>query len=197
MDRNSLSGAWGVAVIASMLIAPVIALGQGEAECGAKSGLDKTRCLAEQGSAAAQNNLGLMYDTGQGVPRDDATAVEWYRKAAERGYAVAQSNLGFMYDTGQGVPQDDATAVEWFRKAAEQGDAEAQHNLGVMYAEGLGVPQDYVKAHMWANLAASRLPPGDKRKNAVNNLNVVEARMTPEQIAEAQRLAREWKPATE
>ena len=83
----------------------------------------QTRILAEQGNASAQFNLGKMYEFGQGVPQDDAKAVEWYRKAAEQGYASAQKNLGVMYEFGQGVPQDDTKAVEWYRKAAEQGYA--------------------------------------------------------------------------
>jgi len=65
-----------------------------------------------------------------------------------------------------------------------QGYAEAQYNLGLMYHKGQGVPQNYVQAHMWSNLAASQLT-GSDRKRAVEN----RAR-----IAEAQRLAREWKP---
>ena len=84
------------------------------------------KTLAEQGNAKAQLALGLMYELGRGVPRDDAEAVKWYRKAAEQGYARAQNNLGLMYGEGQGVPQDYAEAVKWYRKAAEQGRAKAQ-----------------------------------------------------------------------
>jgi hypothetical protein len=97
-----------------------------------------------------------------------------------------------MYDKGQGIPQDYAEAAKWYRKAAEQGVAVAQHNLGFMYDKGEGVPQDYVQAHMWYNLAASRLPPGTDRDKAVKDRDVFAKRMTPAQIAEAQRLAREW-----
>jgi hypothetical protein len=100
------------------------------------------RPLADQGVAAAQSNLGLMYDKGQGVPQDYAEAMKWYRKAAEQGFAVAQSNLGLMYYKGQGVPQDYAEAMKWYRKAADQGHAAAQSDLGFMYANGLGVPRD-------------------------------------------------------
>ena len=150
--------------------------------------------LAEQGDAEAQFNLGLMYRKGLGVPRHYAEAMKWYRKAAEQGDAQAQYNLGFMYDIGLGVPEDYAEAVKWFRKAAEQGNAKAQTYLGFMYHEGQGVTQDYVQAHMWYNLAASRLPPGEDRDNAVKNRDIVTKRMTPAQISEAEKLAREWKP---
>ncbi len=76
-----------------------------------------------------------------------------------------------------------------YRKAADQGIAEAQVNLGTMYNDGYGVPQDYVQAHMWYNLAAARgLKIGRK------NRDLLAEKMTPAQIVEARRLAREWKP---
>ncbi len=195
--------------------------------------------LAEQGDAQAQHNLGMMYESGQGVPKDDNKAVEWYRKAAEQGHANAQYsldsmqengqgvlqdntkafkdgeaaaqrgdyatalqlwrplaeqgharaqvNLGHMYSKGRGVPLDDAEAVKWYRIAAEQGDARAQRNLGLMYAIGRGVPQDYVSGHMWSNLAAAQDYEGARK-----SLDMVARDMTPDQITEAQRMAREW-----
>ena len=88
-----------------------------------------TQKLAEQGDSYAQISLGIMYSKGQEVPKDDAKAVEWYRKAAEQGNAYGQVSLGTMYDMGRGVPRDTAKAVEWYRKAAEQGNAEAQSML--------------------------------------------------------------------
>ncbi len=112
------------------------------------------------------------------------------RAAAEQGDAKVQYNLGVMYATGRGVPQDDAEAAKWYRRAAEQGYASAQHNLGIMYANGKGVPQDYTLAHMWFNLAGVS---GDKK--AAENRNRVAKNMTPAQVAEAQRLAREWTAA--
>jgi hypothetical protein len=85
---------------------------------------------AESGNAEAQNLLGVMYDTGEGVAEDDAEAVKWYRKAAEQGHEDAQFILGVAYVTGEGVAENDAEAAKWFRKAAEQGHAEAQYTLG-------------------------------------------------------------------
>ena len=149
------------------------------------------RLAAEQGQAPAQSNLGVMYATGQGVPQDYAEAVKWLRLAAEQGHAQAQHNLGFMYDSGQGVPQNDAEAMKWYRLAAEQGHADAQYNLGVMYRDGQGIPQDYVQALMWFNLAAS------EQATAVQGRDLAASKMTPAQIAEAQRLAREWKPKSQ
>ena len=80
------------------------------------------------------------------------------------------------------------------RKAAEQGNALGQVNLGTMYDHGHGVPQDYVQSHMWYNLAASHAEDAATREMAVKNRGDVAAKMTPDQIAEAQRMASEWKP---
>jgi TPR repeat protein len=121
---------------------------------------------------------------------DWATAMlGWYRKAAEQGHAAAQSDLAAMYAKGLGVRQDYTEAMKWVLKAAEQGDADAQHNLGIMYGRGEGVPRDDVRAHMWFNLAAA-----NGNKDAIAKRNQVARSMTPAQIIEAQRLAREWKP---
>ena len=87
------------------------------------------------------------------------------------------------------MPQDYAEAAKWNRRAAEQGLANAQYNLGLMYNNGQGVPQDYVQAHMWSTLAAAQGYEGAK-----NTRDYLAKRMTSEQIAEARRLAREWKP---
>ena len=116
-------------------------------------------------------------------------ARQWYSKAAEQGGAVAQERLGFQYANGLGVTQDHAAAASWYRKAADQGYANAQASLGLMYVFGLGVPQDHVTAHMWFNLAAAK-----GNRDAERDRDNIAAQMTPEQIAEAQRLAREWKP---
>ncbi len=150
--------------------------------------------LMAHANVEVQYNLGVMYERGQGATRDYAEAVGWWRKAAAQGHAKAQFNLGIMYGNGRGVPQDYAKAVGWWRKAAEQGNAKAQNNLGLMYGKGQGVPQDYAQAHMWYNLAASTSPPGKDRDRAVKNRDIVAKRMTPVQISEAQKLAREWKP---
>lgn len=159
--------------------------------------LTATRRAAEQGNVAAQNALGVMYQRGQGVAQDYAEAMRWYRRAADQGDDAAQFNLGGMYDDGEGVTQDYAEAVKWYRRAAEQGNAWAQDNLGAMYASGRGVSTDYVQAHKWFNLAASRKRSGAGRDMSVGNRDSVAKRMTPAQIAEAQRLAREWAPKPE
>jgi uncharacterized protein len=147
------------------------------------------------GGAAA----GPLEDAWAAYRRGDyATALQLWRPRATQGVALAQNNLGLMYYDGQGVPQDYREAAKWYRLAAEQGNATAQSNLGSMYYSGEGVPQDYVQAYMWVSLAASRFPPSatEDREEAARNRDVVASKMTPAQIAEAQRLAREWKPKT-
>ncbi len=134
-----------------------------------------------------------MYGEGRAVPQEYAEAVKWYRRAAEQGDARAQNNLGIMYDECRGVPQDDAEALKWYRRAAEQGHALAQSQLGVMYGNGRGVPQDYVQAHLWFNLSAAH----GNDDTARENRELVAEKMTSAQIAEAEKLAREWKPKKE
>ncbi len=132
-----------------------------------------------------------VHITGEGVPQDNVEALSWFRRAAEQGKAGAQYNLGVMYASGEDVPQDYVEALAWYRRAAEQGHASAQFGLGVMYATGEGVPQDNVEAHMWLNLAASRSS-GEQRERTVTTRDAVAERMTPADLGEAQRRAREW-----
>ncbi len=94
--------------------------------------LAATQKSAEQGDAVAQLILGLMYESGRGVPQHDRQAAAWFRKAAEQGHADAQVKLGRMYEEARGVPQDYSQAMAWYRKAAEQGQDVAQFLLGTM-----------------------------------------------------------------
>jgi len=87
--------------------------------------------------------------------------------------------------------RDYATAVRIIRPLAEQGDARAQYTLGVFYDNGLGVPQDRVTSYMWFDLSAAQ-----GKEGAAAFRDLIARRMTPAQIAEAQKLAREKKPAT-
>jgi len=114
----------------------------------------ETKRKAETGDADAQNTLGVMYQSGEGVPKDAVKAVEWYQKAASQGNARAQVNLGSMYNSGEGVPKDAVKAVEWYQKAAAQGNVDAQFNLGLVYHSGDGVPKDTDKAAEWYQKAA-------------------------------------------
>ena len=123
------------------------------------------------------------------MPQNDAEAVKWYRLAADQKHASAQNGLGVMYADGRGVPQNHSEAVKWYRLAADQGLAVAQFKLGGRYADGLGVPQNDVLAHMWFNLASAR-----RISDAQKDRDRLASKMPPAQIAEAQRLAAQWKP---
>ena len=138
----------------------------------------------EQNLAMAQNNLGVRYDNGDGVAKDPVEAVKWYRRAAEQNLAMAQYNLGVCYDQGEAVAKDPVEAAKWYRKAAEQNFAKAQYNLGVCYDNGEGVAKDYVEAYKWRLLAARQ-----GNEDAKKTMNMLENKMTPEQIAEGQKLA--------
>ena len=152
------------------------------------------RKAADQGAPLAQLSLGMMYHAGEGVPQDYSKAAEWLRKAADQGNSEAQHALAVLYDNGRGVPKDSTQAALWYLKAAEQGDVEAQHSIGTDYYLGDGVPQDYVQAHMWFNVAASRAKDAELRNKMTEFRDLTAARMTPAQIAEAQKMASEWKP---
>ncbi len=125
-------------------------------------------------------------------PDANADEIAELRARAEQGNARAQFNLGNMYNGGDGVVQDYKQALFWYRKAADQGNARAQFNLGNMYNGGDGVVQNYVQAHKWYNLAAADST-GETHEKAVRNRSIVEKKMTPQQVAEAQRLAGEWR----
>lgn len=153
--------------------------------------------------AAAQYQLAFMYFQGHGVQQNFTEAMKWFRTAAEAGDAQAEFFLGFILRSNGGkadafricpkCPADDAEALKWLRKAADQGVPEARSNLGFMYENGEGVPQDYVRAHMWFNLAAAIAKPKDREMMARYRDDLA-TKMTPEQVAEAQRLAREYVP---
>lgn len=124
----------------------------------------------------------------EAVTRGDYNAAlqEW-RPLAEQGDANAQHNLGVIYEYGYGTRQDYKKAMSWYLKAARQGLAAAQYNLGVMYHNGEGVPRDYVQAHMWFSIAGE-----NGIEEVTRNLDIVTKKMTSTQVADAQRLAREW-----
>jgi TPR repeat protein len=148
--------------------------------------IKKFKNVAAQGDPDSQFMVGAMYSEGQGIAQDYIEAVRWFRLAAAQGYVDAQVNLGMMYNRGNGVIQDYSEAVRLYKAAAEQGDAKGQLNLGAMYALGQGVVQDEKRAHMWSNLAAAT-----GNANAVKLRDLVASKMTTQQVAEAQKLARE------
>jgi len=134
-----------------------------------------------------QFSIGWMYFEGQNLPKDHARAASWFRKAAELGHPQAQVNLAMMHMEGEGVPANNAEALKWFTQAAEQGDTEGQIALGMMYALGRGVETDLVQANKWIFIAAEQ-----GNKDALTARTQLTAKLTPEQLAESIKLAKEW-----
>lgn len=124
-----------------------LALIQGQA-CADSPSPAEVFSLAERGDAAAQYELGRMYQSGRGVTQDYRKAVDWYRHSAEQGYAPAERSLGGMYRGGYGgLPEDDAEAKKWYGKAAAQGDVLAEVGLLLedlpLMASVRSLPQGY------------------------------------------------------
>ena len=146
----------------------------------------ETLPLAKSGSHIAQFNLALMYKTGQGATQNYKEAAKWFQRAADQGYDRAQYYLAKVYLIGSPTLQKDQHACRWLTRAAKQGERRAQANLGVMYGLGRGVPKDFVLALKWFILSYE----GELEKA------MAEA-MTPFEIKEAKKLAREFKPKKE
>lgn len=139
--------------------------------------------LAKAGDARSQYQLGMMYFKGEGVGVDNALAFKWLRQAADQDYTPALIGLAEMYYTGRGVAHSHDEAARLYAMAAKSGNAEAQYALGALHIHGHGVEKDLVRAHMWLSLAGMR-----GLKFARMRRDEIEAMMTPEQIAEAEKL---------
>ena len=142
---------------------------------------------AERGTAEDQYNLGLRYEKGLGVPQSYTEAAHWYRLAAMQGYRDGEYKICELSERGQGVPQDYQESLRWCGLAADQGHGRAMFVIGRLYHTAHGVPYDLVRAHMWYNLATAHgYDEGKKWRDRVAE------EMSPSQVAEAQKLAREW-----
>jgi len=192
--KHALKHALAAIVLVLSFAAPVAAGPIEDADAAYSKGnyalaLRLVRPLADNGDAEAQAFLGVIYKKGMGVPQDYDEAMKWLRLSADQGNVNGQNSLGGFYENGRGVSQDYATAMKWYRRSAEQGDVAGQFYVGSFYALGKGVPVDNVSAYMWFNLSAAQ---GDTLAGVMRNK--IATVMTPAQIAEAQKLAREWKP---
>lgn len=153
------------------------------------------RRAAEQGLADAQVELGDCYANGDGIGENPVAAAGWFRKAAEQNYAAGQYALGKCFFDGYGVTKDINEGIAWTRKAAEQGLPDGENAYGMCYAKGKGVPQSYLEAYKWFNLAAAQ--GGEHNTDARINLSMAERNLSPEQIAQGQKLARDFRPHKE
>ncbi|MDX2488565.1 MAG: tetratricopeptide repeat protein [Gammaproteobacteria bacterium] len=147
---------------------------------------------AEEGGSDSQFNVGLMYEQGIGVSKDEKEAIVWYRKAAEQGNALAQFNLAVLYENGRGTAVDFAQANEWYRKASVQGDPLAIGNLGMLYVRGQGVKEN--KAAGVALLLVSATMDSSPANHAKQNLSSTRG-LTSDMLAEAQTLSTEMSSA--
>jgi len=138
---------------------------------------------------------GLEEGTAAYAAGDYATALAEFRTLADQGNMEGQYFLGFMYHNGFGIKRDQAEALKWFQKAAQQGDARAQYYVGIMYGAGHGETKDLKLADMWLTLSAAN-PKSSYRDSLYTREEIgkIERKMTPEQIAEAKELAKNWKP---
>jgi TPR repeat protein len=148
------------------------------------------RRAAKQGQPDAQYFLGASYLLGRGVPKDYKEAVKWFRRAADQGNADALFALGAWYSSGTDIPPDYREAAKWYTLAAEQGHLEAQLLTGICHALGKGVLEDYVEAYKWFMLAAT-----NGHKDAEGMRQSLRKKMTPAQVEESQRRAKEFTAA--
>ena len=151
-----------------------------------------TLTAAKEGHADSQFNVGLMYEKGIGVGKDEKEAVAWYSKSAEQGNSAAQYNLGVLYENGLGTGIDYAKANEWYRKASVQGDALAIGNLGMLYVRGQGVKENKVAGV--ALLLVSATMDASPENHARQNISATRG-LTTQMIAEAQTLSGEMSSA--
>ena len=161
------------------------------------------RLAAAQGNISSEYNLGVAYERGFGVPENHAEAVRWFRLCAEnetdapalKASALFHIGLGYFDGSSEATPLNFEEAARLFRLAADQGDEDAQLHLAALYVAGIGVPQNYVQAYMLCTLAKSKVSHDPVLQKSIDNsLAALAKEMTPSEIAEGQRLAREWKP---
>jgi TPR repeat protein len=143
------------------------------------------RPLAVQGNPVAQNNLGIMYLDGKGVPQNTSEAVRYLSLSAAAGSSLGQNNLGGLYRDGKGVPRDYGKAGQWFAASAAQGNSAGMYNLGLMYEMGQGIKAEPFHAYMWYALAADM----GNMPNAAAHRDSLWRRMTPAAQNQARQLA--------
>jgi len=150
---------------------------------------------ARQGHPAAEFWIGFNYQYGLAATKFDVfEAARWFRLSADQGNRDAERYLGDLYNTGDGVLQDFTEATKLYAAAAEQGDDAAQELLAGQYLEGRGVQRDLIRAHFWYNVSASAHVADEVRERRRAAHEATARQMNQNQIGDAQRLAREWKP---
>ncbi|CAA6816874.1 MAG: Unknown protein [uncultured Thiotrichaceae bacterium] len=113
------------------------------------------QAAANAGDVEALYRLGLLYQSGQGVPADYGKAQQFLERAARSGHAYAQYALALLYRQSGAAPQIQQS-IQWQQKAAQQGHVEAQYGLGMLYANGQHVAKDLHVARHWLQQASQR-----------------------------------------
>ena len=177
-------------ITAALVLAASGALAADGKQDARVAGFAEMKTSAEKSDPVAQNNLAVMYATGNGVKQNYAEAAKWYEKAGEQGYPVAQHNLGTLYENGMGVPRDLHAAKVWYELAAEQGDTWAQLSLGQLL---VSQKVDPVRAYVWLYLA-SLGQDADVKQQAGAELNKIGGKLSSAQLSEATDIIRAWRP---
>ena len=125
---------------------------------------------------------------------DYDTAMKEYQDLAAQGDSRGQFGIGYMHHYGRGVPKNPVEAVKWFRVSANNGNVPARQYLAIILHKGDGVEKDVVAAHMWYALYMKDAPNDRDRAYIKETMTKMERRMTPEQIAQAKKMAADWKP---
>lgn len=163
----------------------------GEVRAKESPAIQQLRAQADKGNVEAQFALAQAYDRGRDVSIDKIEAVRWYTRAAEQGDAFSQYLLGNNSWNGTGMPRSEQEAVRWWQRAAAQGFAPAQSSLGrALLTGGQGVLPDKTQAYVWLALSAGQ---GDQEADQQRATLVKQ--LQPDQLAQAKRLVKEWKPA--
>ena len=120
-----------------------------------ENSLATLEAAAASGNATAQFQLGRAYFRGEGVPADNAKAIEWISQSAEKGNPDALTSLGFFYSQGVVFEKDESKAIEWFRKGSAAGSVQSQLNLGLMLRQAKTITCNNTESLEWLEKAAS------------------------------------------
>jgi TPR repeat protein len=189
---------------------PLAEQGRGDAEYGIarmyyngfgvprdrEEALKRIRRALDHDCTEANIGLGNLYREGKVVPQNFPKALALFQIVADSGNPIAFYNIGLMYETGAGVEVNLVEAVRWYQKAADGGVVPAQARLGMLYMTGQNVSKDRVQALKWFSLSAAKVSAPYYEPDSAMWRDWLQARMTPDEIAEAKRLAAEWKPKT-
>lgn len=192
---------------AFLAVTMAFGLGLAQAQAGYKEGREaydkkdfptawkELEPLAKQGNADAMYLVGSMYHMGMGTSPSYKDAAEWYRKSADAGKPDAVFTMGVVYEGGIGVPRNGKESFAWYKKSADRGFYPGQLKVANMYAKGQGVPKDPAASYLWYAIAERFTPrAGNDRFEIPIIKDKLSAMMTKEQIADADRKAKAWKP---